>query len=317
MPALWRRHAWIAYLAVFAAVIGHASSEFVSVLSGIGGPELSVWRFGLGTVGLVIIALALPGSRDFLAPLRARGAEIVALSLFGVTASYLMFHWSLDFATVPQVATIVTTAPIIVAIANLAINREPISRAKIVGGAAALAGVALLLTDGYLARLAGSPESLFGMLLALGCAVTLAVYTVRIRPIIAEFGALRISALSLSIGSVGLWVVVGVGWGIWVDPSTLFARPPAELAALLTLAFYNTTITQFLWIGGLAAVPDITRGMYIFFLKPAIAAVLALVFLGQNLSIYEILAIALICGGVAVEALWGGAFRRRAAWGGG
>ena len=312
MTALWRRHAWVAYLAVFVAVIGHASSEFVSVLSGVGGPELSVWRFGLGTVGLVVIALALPESRDLIAPLRAHGAEIVALSLFGVTAAYLMFHWSLDFASVPQVATMVTTAPIFVAIFNLVINHEPVSRAKMVGGAAALMGVALLLTGGYLARLAGSPESFFGVLLALGCAVGLSVYMVRIRPIIAEFGALRVSALSLSIGSIGLWVVVGIGWGIWVDPSTLFARPAGELSALLVLALYNTTITQFLWIGGLAAVPDVTRGMYLFFLKPVLAAFLALVFLGQDLSLYEALAIALICGGVVLEALWGGAFGRRA-----
>lgn len=305
MTALWRRHAWIAYLAVFVAVIGHASSEFVSVLSGIGGPELSVWRFGLGTVGLVIIALARPDSRDLVAPLRTRGVEIVALSLLGVTAAYLMFHWSLDYASVPQVATMVTTAPIIVAIANLAINHEPISRAKMAGGAAALVGVALLLTDGYLARLAGSPKSLYGVLLAFGCAATMSVYMVRIRPIVAEFGALRIAALSLTIGSIGLWVLVGAAWGIWVDPSTLFDRPAGELSALLILILYNTTITQFLWIGGLAAVPDVTRGMYLFFLKPVMAAFLALVFLRQDLSLYEALAIALICGGVALEALWG------------
>ena len=42
---LWHKYASIAYLAVFLGVCGHASSEFVSVLSGVKGPELSVWRF--------------------------------------------------------------------------------------------------------------------------------------------------------------------------------------------------------------------------------------------------------------------------------
>ena len=45
----WNRHAWIAYLAVFIGVIGHASSEFVAKIisnnSAITGPEISVWRF--------------------------------------------------------------------------------------------------------------------------------------------------------------------------------------------------------------------------------------------------------------------------------
>ena len=60
------------------------------------------------------------------------------------------------------------------------------------------------------------------------------------------------------------------------NPATLFNRPPAQAASLLTIAIWNTTITQFLWIGGLAAVPDITRGSYLFFLKPVIAALLAI-----------------------------------------
>ncbi len=305
MNSLWRRHAWVAYLAVFVAVIGHASSEFVSVLSGIGGPELSVWRFGLGGAGLVLVALALPDSRDLLAPLRADFVPIVGMSLLGVSAAYLMFHWSLDFATVPQVAAMVTTIPIFVALANLAINRAPISPAKMIGGVAALAGVALLLTDGYLAQLTGESGNLFGVLLAMGCAASIGIYMVRMRPIIARHGALRVTAISLAIGAVGLWLMVGAGWGLWVDPGRLFEIEGSALAALLVLALYNTTITQFLWVGGLAAVPDVTRGSYLFFLKPVIAAFLALVFLSQPLSLYQALAIAAICGAVAFEALWG------------
>lgn len=86
-----------------------------------------------------------------------------------------------------------------------------------------------------------------------------------VRPIIARYGALRITAITLFMGAVGLWVVVGLFWGIWVNPATLFDRAPGQSTALITLALWNTTITQFLWIGGLAAVPDITRGSYLFF----------------------------------------------------
>jgi drug/metabolite transporter (DMT)-like permease len=106
------------------------------------------------------------------------------------------------------------------------------------------------------------------------------------------------------IGAVGLWIVVGLFWKIWVNPATLFSRAPGQIASLLTLAFWNTTITQFLWIGGLAAVPDITRGSYLFFLKPVIAACLAVVFLSQSLTSWQVLAIILILASVAVEALW-------------
>ncbi len=119
-----------------------------------------------------------------------------------------------------------------------------------------------------------------------------------------EIGEISV-LIRLAIGAVGLWLMVGAGWGLWVNPGRLFEFEGGALAALLVLALYNTTLTQFLWVGGLAAVPDVTRGSYLFFLKPVIAAFLALVFLGQDLSLYQALAITLICGAVAFEAIWG------------
>ena len=165
-------------------------------------------------------------------------------------------------------------------------------------------GVALLITDGYLAKLAGAGKSLIGILMILACAAVIAAYTVMVRPIIGKYGALRITAVTMFMGAVGLWFLVGIVWQTWVNPFTLFDRPPEQSASLLTIALWNTTVTQFLWIGGLAAVPDITRGSYLFFLKPVIAAFLAVAFLSQQLTGWQIVAIIVICSSVAVEALW-------------
>lgn len=301
---LWHRYSWVAYLAVFLGVTGHASSEFVSKLCFISGPELSVWRFLLGSIGLILLALIMPASRDLIAPFRTHGLQLFGLSALGVTLGYLLFHWSLDFASVPQVATMVTTIPITVGLANLWINKQPFTVPKIVSGLAALTGVALLITDGYLAKLAGSGQTLIGIFMAFGCSAAVAIYTVMVRPIIIQYGALRITAITMFMGSIGLWLIVGLSWQIWVNPATLFDRPGAQVASLLTLAFYNTTITQFLWIGGLAAVPDITRGSNLFFLKPVIAAGLAMIFLQTMLTTWQALAIVVICGAVILEFFW-------------
>jgi len=301
---IWHKYAVVAYLAVFMGVTGHASSEFISVLSGVKGPELSVWRFLLGSSGLVILALIFPASRNLLEPFKTDGTRLIWMSVLGVTLGYLLFHWSLDYATVPQVATMVTMIPIFVGLVNLWLNKQPFTGAKIISGISALIGVALLITDGYLAELAGAGQNLIGILMSMGCAIVMAGYTVRVRPIIARYGALRITALTMFIGAVGLWIVVGLFWQTWVNPVTLFDRPPKQVAALLTLILWNTTITQYLWIGGLAAVSDITRGSYLFFLKPVIAAFLAVVFLSHTLTAWQMLAILVICASVVVEATW-------------
>ena len=301
--ALWHRYHWIAYLAVFIGVLGHSSAEFFAVLSGISGPELSVWRFVLGGGGLVFVALILPESRDLFTPLRTHGKLIIPISLLGITCGYLFFHWSLDFASVPQVATIVTAAPMFVGLINFVVNKEPFGTAKIVSGLCALGGIVLLVTDGYLETLAGSTESLIGVSMALLSAIFLAIYMVLIKPVIAIYGALRITAISLVIGAMGLWLIVGLVFGIWVTVERLSGMSYLAIWSLLTIAIWNTTITQFLWLGGLAAVPDITRGSYLFFLKPVIAALLAVVILGQDLTIVQSMAILMVTASIAAEFL--------------
>jgi drug/metabolite transporter (DMT)-like permease len=303
--ALWHKHGWIAYLAVFVGVLGHASAEFFAVLSGVGGPELSVWRFVLGGFGLLVIALALPDSRDLITPLRTHGIKITMLSLIGITGGYLFFHWSLDFASVPQVATIVTIAPFFVGLINFLVNREPFGLAKVLSGLCALSGIVLLVTDGYLETIGGSSNSLIGVTMALLSSLFLSIFMVLIRPIIAVYGALRITAISLVVGAIGLWLIVGIVFGIWVTPGRISTMSYVAISSFLALAIFNTTITQFLWIGGLAAVPDITRGSYLFFLKPVIAALLAVIILGQVLTVVQTIAIALVTFSVAAEFLVG------------
>jgi len=305
IPTRW------AYLAVFIGVCGHASSEFFAVVSGVSGPEVSVWRYLIGGAGLVLWALCRADSRDLITPLREEGWYLVILALVGVSLTYLAFHWALDYASVIQVATFVTTIPIWVGLTNLWVNKQPFTTVKIVTGSMALLGIALLVTDGYLGSLTGDRDSLIGILLATFCAAAGSAYAVLVKPVVGRHGALRITAVTLMIGGVGLWLLVGSAFGVWVDPSALFERPASEATKginpgwwILILGLWNTTITQLLWFGGLSAAPDITRASYLLFLKPVIAAVLAIFVLAQDPTSLQTLAIAVVTGCVLVEMSW-------------
>jgi drug/metabolite transporter (DMT)-like permease len=227
----------------------------------------------------------------------------VPLSLLGISAAYLFFHWSLDFATVIQVATLVTTIPIFVGLGNLLVNRTPISSTKIVTGILAVAGVAMLLTDGYLDVLAAG-DSLWGLLMATLCAGLVAFYSVLAKPLMVRHGGMRITTLAISIGAVGLWIAVGVFWGDWVNPVSIVDKPSVAIWSLVVLGLWNTTITQLLWLGGLAAASDMTRASYLFFLKPVIAAFLAIVFLAASPTWLQVLAIVVVSGSVLFEISW-------------
>ena len=62
-------------------IIGHATSEFVAVLSATSGAEVSVWRFMIGGLSLLAVAVALKSTRNLIQPLRERGLQVVLLSV--------------------------------------------------------------------------------------------------------------------------------------------------------------------------------------------------------------------------------------------
>ena len=293
-----------AYPAVMIGVAGHASSEFFAKLGGVAGPETSVWRYLLGGVGLVLWALWDRDSRDLITPLRREGLNILWLSLMGVTVTYLFFHWALDYATVIQVATVTTTIPIFVGLANWLVNGVNPGTVKMITGALAVLGIAVLLTDGALSALGGEVGTLPGVLLATGCAALGSLYAVLVKPVMARHGGLKIIALTMMIGGIGLWLLVGAAWGIWVNPVSIVDKPALAAWSLVILALWNTTITQLMWFGGLSAAPDITRASYLFFLKPIIAAMLAIAILGAWPTGLQVLAIVLVTGCVLVELCW-------------
>jgi drug/metabolite transporter (DMT)-like permease len=294
----------LAYLAVFVGVLGHSSTEFFAVLSGVAGPEVSVWRYVIGGAGFLVLAMLISGPSKLSAPLRTHSWQLIWYSLIGVTGAYLAFHWALDFASVIQVATLVTTIPIFIGLANLLINKQPLTTPKIVTGLCAITGLVLLITDGALDKLQGDSDSLFGIFLGVTCAACVAYYAVKVKPIIIQYGALPVTAVSMIIGAIGLWICVGLAWSLWVNPLDLFDRPVVAWSSLLTLGIWNTTITQVLWIGGLAAAADITRAGYIFFLKPVIAACLAIMILNESLSVLQAFAIVVVTGSVVFELFW-------------
>lgn len=304
---------WIAYTICFIGVCGHASSEFVAKMADTPGPEFSVWRFMIGGALLLLLTQVWRGQRDLITPLKENGPLIVVLSCFGMSLGQLIFHWALDFTSVVQVATIVTGIPISVVVIDWLINRTPMTAPKMVSGVGAFIGVFLLLFNGAQTQFNLGGWDLIGTFMALFSAVLGGFYLVLSRPLMKLYGPVRMTAYTFGIGSVFLYVVVGLAWGVWVNPLSLPDKTPTQIAGILTIGIWNTAIAMALWLGGMAAAPDPQRANYLFFLKPVIAAFLAILILGESLTLIQGLAIFAICFCVALEYVWTQSNVRRAA----
>ncbi len=303
---------WIAYLACLIGVFGHASSEFVAKVAETPGPEFSVWRFLIGGAFLLLVTQFWPGARDLVTPLRENGLRIALLSCLGMALGQLIFHWALDFASVVQVATIVTGIPISVVVVDRLINGTKMTAPKIVSGIGAFIGVVLLLTNGAAEDVQFGGPNLIGTLMAVICAVIGGIYIVLAKPLIMQYGPVRMTAYTFALGFFFLYFVVGLAWGVWVDPTSLFEKRPEQIAGILTIGIWNTAMAMTLWLAGLSFAPDAQRANYLFFLKPVIAAFLAVIFLGDTLTWMQSLAIFAICFCVALEYVWTQRLQRQA-----
>lgn len=291
----------MAYSAAFLGVCSHASSEFFAKLSGLPGVETSVWRFMLGGSALLCVAMLSRETRQLLTPLRQDFWPIILLSLFGMALAQFIFHWSLDYASAVQVATMVTIMPIVVVFVARIVEGNRITPAKLISGIGAFLGCMLLLTDGYIGQLGGDSDTFKGVLMALCCAIIGALYLVLVKPYMKKYGAIRMTTYTFVLGFVALWLLVGFIWGTWINPLSLADKPPVQAGSLLALGIWNTCIGFLLWFWGLSNVPDIARGNYLFFLKPVIALVLAYFLLSEPITGTQLAAIVAITGFVTAE----------------
>ena len=291
----------LAYISAFLGVCGHASSEFFVKLSGISGVEVSVWRFGLGGLALLLLCLSIPSSRNLIEPLKKSPFPIVLLSVFGMAFGQFLFHWALDFATVVQVATMVTIMPIGVVFVARIVEKTKITPPKIISGVGAFLGCVFLLTDGYIEQISGNENNLIGIYLSIGCALIGSIYLVLVKPYVNLYGPIRMTTYTFVLGFIALYPSIGLIWGIWVNPFDLFARSSTEYLSIITLGVWNTCIAFILWLWGLSKIPDVARGNYLFFLKPVIALCLAYFILEDNITINQLIAIAVITGFVIIE----------------
>ena len=291
----------LAYISAFLGVCGHASSEFFVKLSGISGVEVSVWRFGLGGLALLLLCLSIPSSRNLIKPLKKSPFPIVLLSVFGMAFGQFLFHWALDFATVVQVATMVTIMPIGVVFVARIVEKTKITPPKIISGVGAFLGCVFLLTDGYIEQISGNENNLIGIYLSIGCALIGSIYLVLVKPYVNLYGPIRMTTYTFVLGFIALYPSIGLIWGIWVNPFDLFARSSTEYLSIITLGVWNTCIAFILWLWGLSKIPDVARGNYLFFLKPVIALCLAYFILDDNITVNQLIAIAIITGFVIIE----------------
>jgi len=151
-----------------------------------------------------------------------------------------------------------------------------------------------LTLAGAIGGVGGGYRALAGTGLVLAATLSFAAYTIVLRPLSEELGAVPATAAATVVGSVpylgAAWMLPGAG---------LAHLGPAVWAELAFLAFGCTAAGLLLWsIATMAG--DITRVSLLLYLEPVVSVAGAAVFLGERLTLAMIGGGLLIMAGVAI-----------------
>jgi drug/metabolite transporter (DMT)-like permease len=134
-----------------------------------------------------------------------------------------------------------------------------------------------------------------GGLLMIGASVAWAAYTVGARPLLVRYGALRVTAWTLWVGTTVL-VIVGLPQLLSLPRSTF---TPALWLAVLYAGALSIGLAYMIWYNGVRVIGN-TRTAAYSNAVPVVALAVAWLWLGEAPSAGELIGSAVIIGGVTL-----------------
>ena len=245
------------------------------------------FRVGITAVCLVIFqrqrgSLRLADSKDYW--------RLFVLSFFGVSLNQILFISGLSMTKASNSSLLAVTIPIFALTVGAILGVERLRFLKIVGIFVAAVGVILLLDP---SKASFSSETTLGDMLIICNSLSYGIYVATSKETITRNGAIK-SMTWLFIFAALLCVPLGAFSMSSVDFS---AVTPLIWLLVLHIAIVSTALPYILNAWALARVNPSTVAVYVY-LQPIIGFMLAVIFLGEEVSILTVLAAILIFAGV-------------------
>jgi drug/metabolite transporter (DMT)-like permease len=219
-----------------------------------------------------------------------RDLRYVAIAATMIFANQLCFVYSVDKTSASTVTLFLGTTPIFIGIVASLIGLERMGRGFWIATAVSIFGVAFVASGS-----GGFSGRIFGDGLAVSTALTWAMYSVAITPLMRRYSPFRISALVLALG----WVPIAAV-GIPQTTSQSFHFGALVWAGFAFAVIGPLFLTNILWFTAISRVGP-SRASLFSNLQPALGVVFALVLLGEHLTLWEVLGGLLILSAVVLE----------------
>jgi drug/metabolite transporter (DMT)-like permease len=273
---------------ILVAIIWGVNFAFVKyALADFSPLSFTTLRFFLSALFLICVMLI---NREPLAMERRDIGEIVTLGFIGITLYNIFFMEGLNYTTASNSALFISSSPLFAALILALKNRKPISARILAGLLLSTSGVFLIIQSRP-GGLSFSRGDLAGDLLTITAAAFWALYTIRAKPLLEKYSAVKLTAYSMAAGTVLLLPISGYellhqAWS---------SVPLRSWAAFSFSTFVSGGIAFTLWYHGVKTI-GVTRTVVYHYIVPFVAVVFAALFLGERITFLQLI------GGISILA---------------
>lgn len=253
--------------------------------------SFTLLRFFLAALFLIAVMLV---NREPLAMERRDISAVFRLGFIGITLYNILFMEGLNYTTASNSALFISSSPLIAAFILALEKRERINAPIIAGFLLSTSGVFLIIQSRP-GGLSFSRRDLAGDLLTISAAAFWALYTIKAKPLLKKYSAIKVTAYSMAAGTVLLLPISGYEL-LHQSWSSVSVR---SWAAFSFSTFVSGGIAFTLWYQGVQTI-GVTRTVVYHYIVPFVAVVFATLFLGEMITFLQVMGGMSILAGVYI-----------------
>lgn len=264
--------------------------------------QLTFLRFAIGS--LILLPLSIKAIRSRGVKLNFKDVKFFALSGFiCVVVSMVLYQLAVLNAPANVVAVIFSINPVFVVVLAFIILREKIYKHTIISLAVSIVGLLIIMNPLHM------PASVAGITLSLLAAATFALYGVFGRGKSERYGGLAMTCFSFIAGSIEMFLLIlitkispvagaleSAGFAQFADIPIFKGIAPSSIPALIFIGVFVTGLGYAFYFLAMEKTDAATASL-VFYIKPALAPIFALVILGEPIKFNMIIGIVLMIAG--------------------
>lgn len=272
------------YLSVVAAAFLFGTMEVALKTAGGGFDpfQLTALRFLIG--GLILLPFALKELEE--KKIKLRAGDFLYLGIVGtvcIPVSMLLFQIGVMKSNASTASVLISMNPLFTLVFARLIGGEKITRNRVIALITGAVG-ALVMVAPWNPQPGNTPEGIICVVLA---AVTFGLYTVLGKKATAVMGLFPQTSISFIEGSLVLFIIIAV------MGKPVFSGVLENWAVLMYISFFITGLGYIMYFLAIKYSDAIT-GSITFFIKPAIAPVIAVIALDETVPVHGIIGILIV-----------------------